>query len=83
MLMMLDLIKEKNKVRPIQINVLWEFFMKVHRYQIEVMFSMLIILGLRMKFDNISVLQHEPNMQGSLQNKPSLPNPIRPPPLLA
>lgn len=55
--------------------------MKVHRYQIEVMWSMLIILNFWVEFDNMCELQHQLGVQESLQKRPPSPNQIRPPPL--
>jgi len=55
--------------------------MKIHRYQIEVMWLILAVLGNWAYADKLGVLAHQLIMQESLQKKPPFANKIRPPPL--
>lgn len=56
--------------------------MKVHRYQIEVMWLILAVLGSWVDVDGLSGLPNQPIWHKSLQNKPPFTNQIRPPPFL-
>lgn len=55
--------------------------MKVHTYIIEVMWLMYAVLGMWAYVAKLGLLTHYLRMQWSLQNKPTIINQIRPPPL--
>ena len=55
--------------------------MKVHTYIIEVMWLMYAVLGMWVYVAKLGLLPHYLIMQWSLQNKPTIINQIRPPPL--
>ena len=57
--------------------------MKVHVYQIEVMWLMLAVLGFWARFKEKHELTQRLIKRKSLHKKPPLPNQIRPPPLFA
>lgn len=55
--------------------------MKIHRYQIEVIWLILAVLGSWAYVAKLGVLAHKLITQESLQKKPPFANQIRPPPL--
>ena len=55
--------------------------MKIHRFQIEVIWLILAVLGSWAYATKLGVLAHQLIKQESLQNKPPFANQIRPPPL--
>lgn len=56
--------------------------MKVHKYQIEVMWLILAVLGCWMAAGTVNGLTRQPIRQNSYQKKLHSPIQIRPPPLL-
>lgn len=78
------MIKEKIEHQPIVINGLFGgHIMKVHKYQVAVMWLMLAVLAFCVAADQILEFMHQPIRQDGLQKKPFLPIHIRPPPLFA
>ena len=75
------LAKEKIEIKSIQVDDIRGCIMKVHRYQIEVMWLIFALLGIWMYAGKLSVLIHRLIRQKSLQKKPLFVNQIRPPPL--
>ena len=57
--------------------------MKAHKYQVEVMWLVLAVLGYWMATEKMGEFVHQPIGQDGLQKKPLLPIHIRPPPLFA
>jgi len=55
--------------------------MKVHKYQFEVMWLVLAVLGCWAASGNVIGLPHQPRRQDGFQKKTHSPIQIRPPPL--
>ena len=78
------MIKGKTELKPIVIDGLFGGqSMKVHKYQLEVMWLVLAVLGFWVAADHMGEFVHKPIRQDGLQKKPLSPIHIRPPPLFA
>jgi hypothetical protein len=76
------LTNEKAELKPIELNVLFGArVMKVHKYQFEVMWLVLAVLGCWAASGNVIELPHQPRRQDGFQKKTHSPIQIRPPPL--
>jgi hypothetical protein len=75
-------LRKKLRFDRYKLMVFKGLIMKIHKFQFEVMWLMLAVLGCWATFKNKRELARKLIRRESLQKKPPSPNQIRPPPLL-